>query len=261
MIAQLFKHRHLFRQIARREVERRYRGTILGLLWALITPLIMLAIYTLVFGIIFGGSFGREESRFEFALALFCGLLIFDLFAAAITQSPTTIIQHPNFVKKVVFPLEILPPAMLTSALVHTLMGLIPLVAGLLWAQGGLHWTILWLPVLFIPVLLYCVGIWWFLSALGVFIRDIANLVVPLQLLILFGSAIFYPVSMAPEVLQPVFYINPIAVLAEMARSSVVFGQSPNFLVLFVQLALALLTAIVGYQFFQKTKPAFADVI
>lgn len=257
----LIQNRQIFLQIAKREVEKRYRGTVLGLLWAVITPLIMLTIYTVVFGFIFGGSFGRGESRMEFAMALFSGLLVFELFAAALTQSPHTIIQNPNYVKKVVFPLEVLPPAMLSAAAVHTLIGLVPLVGGLLIAQGSLQPTILWLPVIFIPVLLYCVGLWWFLSSLGVFLRDIANLVVSIQLLVLFSSAIFYPPSMAPSELQIFFLLNPIAVLAELARNATVFGISPPLQILALQILLALLAALSGRWFFMKTKPAFADVI
>jgi lipopolysaccharide transport system permease protein len=260
-VMSLIKNRQIFLQIAKREVEKRYRGTVLGLLWAVITPLIMLSIYTVVFGFIFGGSFGRDESRMEFAMALFSGLLIFELFAAALTQSPGTIIQNPNYVKKVVFPLEVLPPAMLAATAVHTVIGLIPLVGGLLIAQGSIQPTIFWLPLIFVPVLLYCVGIWWFLSALGVFLRDIANLVVSIQLLVLFASAIFYPPSMAPQELQIFFILNPIAVLAELARNATVFGITPPFQVLGVQILLAFLAALLGRWFFIKTKPAFADVI
>ena len=256
------RHRHLIIQFTRREVEKRYRGTMLGLFWSFLTPLIMLGVYTLVFGFIFGGSFGHPgETKTQFALGLFCGLLLWEFIGGSIIGSPGLIVGNPNYVTKVIFPLEILPLCSLVAAFFHMLIGFLPLLLFILIAEGGIPWTALELLPLMIPVILYCLGICWALSALGVFLRDITSLIPPAITILMFVSCIFFPLSAIPTDFRWIIGFNPAAILISMARNALVFGQSLDWSSLALQTGISFVVAILGYALFLKCKPAFADVV
>lgn len=252
----------LLKQFTWREVEKRYKGTTLGLLWSLITPILMLSVYTIVFGFIFGGSFGHPgETKTQFALGLFCGLLFWDLIAATMAASPMLVINNSNFVTKVIFPLEILPVAMIASMLVHMVIGFGPLLLFILLSQGVIHVTALSVFLIVIPVVFYTLGISWVLSAIGVFLRDIGAMMPAVITVLMFMSAIFFPITVIPEAWRWVIMLNPAAVLISMARNAVVFNQWPDFYLYGLQLLFSLVVATVGYAFFMKVKSAFADVL
>ncbi|MFI0348255.1 MAG: ABC transporter permease [Chthoniobacterales bacterium] len=262
IIASLSSYRSLLKQFTTREIEKRYKGTLFGFLWSLITPLMMLIVYTIVFGFIFHGSYGHPgETKIQFALGLFCGLLVWDFIAGCIALAPALMVNNANFVTKVIFPLEILPMAMVFAALVHTAIGFVPLVFLLLISQGSIPLTAFFLPSIFIPILFYALGTVWTLSALGVFLRDIVAMMPAVLTTIMFMSAIFFPITVVPASWQWVIMINPVAVLISMVRNAVVFGQSPDFNLYFIQVAVSLFVAIGGYALFMKVKPAFADVL
>jgi lipopolysaccharide transport system permease protein len=262
ILRNLFRHKNLIFQFTRREVEKRYRGTFLGLFWAFFTPLLMLCVYTLVFGFIFGGSFGHPgESKTQFALGLFCGLLIWELIGAAASVSPGLVVSNLNYVTKVIFPLEILPFCMVAAAFVHVCIGFIPLILFILITQGGLHPTAFGAIPLLIPILLYCLALSWMLSALGVFLRDIVSLVPPCLTVLMFLSAIFFPITAIPHACQWIVKLNPAAILISQARNAVVFGYSIDPLCLGIQILISAALAIGAYAFFMRCKPAFADVL
>jgi lipopolysaccharide transport system permease protein len=234
----------------------------LGLSWSFLTPLIMLGVYTLVFGFIFGGSFGHPgETKAQFALGLFCGLLLWDLIAGSIAGSPGLIVSNPNYVTKVIFPLEILPICSVGAAFFHMLIGFLPLFLFVLIVEGGIPPTALQVIPILIPVILYCLGLTWIFSALGVFLRDIGSLIPPALTIIMFLSAIFFPLSAIPKDFRWIVELNPAAILISMARNALVFGQSLDWATLGIQTALSLAVAILGYALFLKCKPAFADVV
>lgn len=252
----------LLKQFTWREVEKRYQGTFLGLFWSLVTPLLMLTVYAIVFGFIFGGSYGHpDETRTQFALGLFCGLLFWDLIAGTIVGSPGLMVGNSNFVTKVIFPLEILPVSMIASMLVHMAIGFAPLLLFILISQGVIHTTALSLFLIIIPVLFYCLGVSWVLSAIGVFLRDISAMVPAVVTVLMFMSAIFFPITAIPEAYRWVVMLNPIAVLLSMARNALVFNQWPDFRLYGVQVVLSMVIAIFGYAFFMRVKSAFADVL
>jgi len=256
------RHRNLIAQFTRREVEKRYRGTMLGLFWSFLTPLIMLGVYTLVFGFIFGGSFGHPgETKTQFALGLFCGLLLWDFIGGSLSGAPGLIISNPNYVTKVIFPLEILPLCSVGASFFHMLIGFLPLLLFVLIADGGIPITALQVIPILIPVILYCLGLTWIFSALGVFLRDIGSLIPPALTIIMFLSAIFFPLSAIPKDFRWIVGLNPAAILISMARNALVFGQSLDWAILGIQTALSLAVAILGYALFLKCKPAFADVV
>ncbi|HLB34829.1 MAG TPA: ABC transporter permease [Chthoniobacterales bacterium] len=262
IIVRLAAYGSLLKQFTWREVQKRYKGTFLGLFWSFMTPLLMLSVYTVVFGFIFRGSYGHPgETKTQFALGLFCGLLLWELIAGVISCAPGLIINNANFVTKVIFPLEILPIVMITATLFHTAIGFIPLLLFLIISQGAISLSAISIFPIFIPVLLYSLGIAWILSALGVFLRDISAMIPAAITILMFVSAIFFPISAIPPVWRWAIMLNPAAVLISMARNAVVFSQWPHWSMYGIQFAISMMVAIVGYALFMRVKPAFADVI
>ena len=262
ILGNLFHHGNLIVQFTRREIEKRYRGTSLGILWSFLTPLIMLGVYTLVFGVIFGGSYGHPgETKTQFALGLFCGLLIWEFIGGSLSGSPGLIVSNPNYVTKVIFPLEILPLCSVGATFFHMAVGFIPLLIFVLIVEGGIPLTALQVILIMFPVIFYCLGLTWIISALGVFLRDIGSLIPPALTILMFLSAIFFPLSAIPQSFRWIVELNPAAILISMARNALVFGQSLDWGVLGIQTLISLIVAILGYALFVKCKPAFADVI
>ncbi|MBX9578567.1 MAG: ABC transporter permease [Chthoniobacterales bacterium] len=262
IVAKLMPNVSLLRQFTKREIEKRYKGTLLGLCWSFFTPLLMLAVYTVVFGFIFKGSYGHPgETKMQFVLGLFCGMLVWDLIAGSIASAPMLIVQNTNFVTKVIFPLEILPIAMVVATLVHTAIGFVPLLFLIMISQGMISWAALSLFFVFIPVVFYCLGLTWIISALGVFLRDIGAVMPAVITILMFTSAIFFPIVAIPEAWRWVAMLNSAAVLISMARDALVFGQWIDWKMYGVQLLLSLVVMMIGYGFFMKVKSAFADVL
>jgi len=259
----LWQKRSLIQQFTKREVEQRYRGSMLGILWSFLNPLFLLTVYTVVFGFIFGAKFeeGGTESRIDFALALFCGLNMFQVTADAITAAPRLILANQNYVTKVIFPLEIFPVVQCLNSMIHLGVATIPLLIGLVIFHGGIALTApLWLFLL-LPLFLLTLGFTWFLSSLGVFLRDINSLVNPLIMVLMYGSAIFYPFSAVPENLRWVVIGNPLAQLVNESRKVLVFGQPLDWGIYAMFSLISIVVCMIGYLFFMKTKHAFADVL
>lgn len=260
--ADLCQHRDLLWQFTVRNVELRHKGSYLGLFWSLLNPLLMLALYVLVFGYIFGGHIGRpDESRLEYGLGIFLGLTLFHFASEVLVTSPNVIVTNPNFVKKVVFPLEVLPAANVGAALFHLLVGLSLALLGVLLFGGGLTWSALWLPVILLPLVLACLGLNWLFAALGVFLRDIGQLMQFLSLALLFASAVFYPVTKIPAAAWTVMRYNPVLLAIELTRDAVLWREPLNFVHLAYLYVFGLLACSIGYAVFRRLKPAFADVL
>ena len=192
---------YLIRQFLERDISSRYRGTFFGLFWSFLSPLLMLAIYLFVFGLIFKSRFGvqKNESTFDFGLALFCGLNFFNLFSEVVLRSPTLVLQYPNFVKKVVFPLEILPVVATGTAIFHCLIAFLPLAIGLSISRHEMPFTVLYLFVFLVPLALLTCGASWIFAATGVFFRDIQPVLTAAITILMFMSAIFFPLQAVPE--------------------------------------------------------------
>jgi len=255
-------NRSLILQLARREILGRYTGSQLGVLWSLIQPLIMLAVYTFVFSVVFQARWERPTaSRSEFAMVLFCGLIVFNLFAECLNRAPCLILQHSTYVKKVVFPLEILPWVALCSSLFHLAMSFVVLLCLHTLLTAELHWQILLFPVVLIPLTLLILGLSWFLASLGVFVRDVGQVIGILTTILLFLSPIFYPLSAVPERFRPILYLNPVSFIVEQTRRVVLWGRNPDVVGLGLYLLAALAVAWLGLFWFQKTRKGFSDVI
>lgn len=260
---QLSRHGLLIREFTKRSILARYRGSYLGILWSLLRPLMMLGIYTLVFGHIFESKLGNtpDESKLDFTLALFCGLILFEFFGECVGSAPSLVVEHPNYVKKVVFPLEILPVAAVGAALIQLIISFVPLFIALALVHGTIPLTACYLPVIVLPLILLSLGLCWLLASLGVFIRDIKSLVPMLLMILMFGSAIFYSIKSIPPRLLPYFQLNPLAVVIDQARNAVLWGVPPAWAPYGMLLAVGLIVMMAGYAFFMRTKRAFADVI
>lgn len=259
----LFQHRELLWQFTLRNMELRHKGSHLGLLWFILNPLLMLGLYVLVFGYIFGGSFGvlPHETRADYAIAIFLGLTVFHFMAEVLASSPNVIVSNPNFVKKVVFPLEVLPAANVFGALFHMLISLALVLACVLIFGSGYHWGILWLPVLLAPILLICLGVSWLFSALGVFLRDIGQIMQFLSMALMFASAVFYSTQKIPAAAWAYMRFNPVLLAIELSRNAVLWDRPLNFNHLWYLYAFGFATCYVGYAAFQRMKPSFADVL
>jgi lipopolysaccharide transport system permease protein len=263
MFASLWRHRQLIGQLARREVIGRYRGSIMGLAWSFFNPVLMLIVYTFVFSVVFQARWGgaEEEGRINFAIVLFVGLIIHSVFAECINRAPGLILSNANYVKRVIFPLEILPWVAMGTALFHALISLAVLVTAILLLGGALHWTLILLPMVFFPLLLATMGFAWFLAAIGVYVRDIAQTTAIITTVLLFLSPVFYPISALPERYQFWIHFNPLTFIIEEGRKVVIWGQWPDMTGWAIYLAVSILVAWAGFWWFQKTRKGFADVL
>lgn len=260
--ATLVRNRSLLRHLIRREIAGRYRGSVLGILWSFINPLVMLAVYTVVFGYVFKSRWGSSgESVQSFALVLFAGLIVFNLFSECIGRAPSLILNNVNYVKKVVFPLELLPWVSLGAALFHFAIGLLVVVAFNLVVNHSFQWTLFLLPVLIIPLGLCVVGLSWLLAALGVFLRDIGQVMGLVLSVLMFLSPLFYPVTAIPERFRPLLYLNPLTYVIDQARGLILWGQTPSALSLACYTLGATMIAYLGFYFFQRARKGFADVL
>jgi lipopolysaccharide transport system permease protein len=261
--ADLWQHRELLWQFTLRNVELRHKGSHLGLAWSFISPLLMLAMYVLVFGYIFGGSFGvlPNETKVDYGLGIFFGLTLFHFVSEVLGGSPGLIASNPNFVKKVVFPLEILPAASVFGAVFHTLISLCLLLVGIATLGPGLGLTSLWLPVILFPMLLLLLGVSWFFSALGVFLRDIGQIMQFVTMALMFSSAVFYSAHKIPPALWTWMRFNPVLLAIELARDAALWSRPINLPHLGYLYAIGFAACYLGHAAFRKMKPAFADVL
>lgn len=262
MFASLWRNRGLIKASAKREVLGRYRGSVLGLLWSFFNPVLMLVVYTFVFGVVFKARWnGGTESKTEFALVLFAGLMMFNLFSECINRAPGLIISNVNYVKKVVFPLEILPFVALLSALFHGAISLGVWLIAYLVLFGMPHTTVLYLPLIVLPLMFFIMGLSWALASLGVYLRDVGQIIGVITTVLLFLSPIFFPATALPEVYRYLLYINPLTPVIEQTRAVLFFGTPPDFSMQIIYWAATFIIAWLGFAWFQKTRKGFADVL
>jgi lipopolysaccharide transport system permease protein len=262
LFASLWDNRELIVQLTQREVMSRYRGSVLGLAWSFFNPLLMLAVYTFVFSVVFKARWGvGEESTADFAIVLFVGLIIHGLFAECLNRAPGLILANVNYVKKVVFPLEILPWVAASSALFHSAVSIVVLLAVLLVFQHALAWTIVFLPIVLVPLLFVTMGLAWFLSSIGVYVRDIGQTIGIFTMVLLFLSPVFYPADALPENYRLLLFLNPLTSVIGDARRVLIWGQAPDWAGLMLYAAASFGVAWLGFWWFQRTRRGFADVV
>lgn len=263
LVRSLWRHRELISQMTRREVAGRYRGSVMGLAWSLFNPILMLVVYSFVFSVVFKARWGTggDESQAGFAIVLFVGLIVHGLFAEMANRAPGLILSNVNYVKKVIFPLEILPVVGLGTAVFHALVSSGVLLATILLINGSLAWTFIFFPLVLLPLLLAMLGASWFLASLGVFVRDVGQTIGIFTTVLMFVSPVFYPISALPEKFQIWLMLNPLTFVIEQSRAVMIFGKQPNWAGLGIYAGVSLAVAWAGYWWFQKTRKGFADVL
>jgi lipopolysaccharide transport system permease protein len=262
IIYSFLDNRRLILALIKREILGRYQGSVIGVLWSLISPLFMLLIYTFVFSVVFKAKWaGGSDSKAEFALLLFVGLIVFNLFAECINRAPTLIISNINYVKKVIFPLEILPLVSLGAALFHAFVSLLVWLMAYIFLFGLPQITVLLLPLIFMPLLFFILGVSWFLASFGVFLRDVNQFIGMMVSMLMFLSPIFYPISALPEQYQVYLMLNPITSVIEQFRDVLFWGKCPDIAIYLTGLFVSAICAVLGLVFFQKTRVGFADVL
>jgi lipopolysaccharide transport system permease protein len=262
MAAGLWTNRSLIGLLVAREIVGRYRGSTMGLLWSFFHPLLMLAVYTFVFSVVFRARWGeRGESQIEFALILFAGLIVYSLFAECVSRAPGLVLGNVNFVKRVVFPLEVLPWVALGSAVFHFAVSLLVWLGAYTAAFGPPPASALLLPVICIPLVFVIMGLSWFLAAIGVYVRDVAQVVGVLVTTLLFLTPIFYPVEILPARFQGLIALNPLTPIVGWGRDVLIWGKAPEWPAFGLFTVAAFVVMWLGFAWFQKTRKGFADVV
>lgn len=263
-VESLIKNRRLIAQMTKREVVGRYRGSIIGLAWSFFNPLLMLAIYTFVFSVVFNARWsgiGQESTKMDFAIIFFGGLIMYGVFAECVNRAPTTILGNANYVKKVVFPLEILPVITCGSALFHAAVSIAVLLLAQLVFEGRVPWTAVLFPLVMAPLVMATMGVAWCLSALGVYVRDINQVTGMITTMMMFLSPIFFPMSAMPEEFRSLIAINPLVYFLEEGRNTLIFGVVPDMLHLVYAWVASVAVAAAGFAVFQKMRNGFSDVL
>ena len=260
--ASFWRNRYLIKTSIQREVVGRYRGSFMGILWSFFNPVFMLSVYTFVFSVVFKARWhAGSDSKTEFALILFAGLMVYNLFAECVNRAPGLILANVNYVKKVIFPLEILSWVSLGAALFHATVSFFVWLIAYMLLFGMPHITLLLLPVVIFPLLLFIMGLSWGLAALGVYLRDISQIIGVITTALLFLSPIFYSASSLPEKYQIFLQLNPLTPIVEQTRGVLFFGNLPESNVLLVCYLGSICVACLGFACFQKTRKGFADVL
>jgi len=258
----IWQHRALLKQMTWREAIGRYKGSLFGLAWSFFNPLMMLAVYTFVFSVVFKARWGVDtDNKTSFALVLFVGLIIHTLLAEVLNRAPGLMLGNQNYVKKVIFPLELLTVINLGAALFHAFISFIVLLLALMVLNGIPSWTIILVPFTLLPLLPLILGVGWILAALGVYLRDIGQLIGILTTVMLFLAPVFYPLTSLPQQYQRFMYLNPLTLPIEETRAVMILGKMPNWISLGFYSILSLFICWIGYWVFQKTRKGFADVL
>ncbi|MEG2803316.1 ABC transporter permease [Stenotrophomonas sp.] len=246
-----------------RDIQKKYKDSMLGALWGVLVPLIMLAIYTVIFSTIFSAKWKGIEvhTKVDYAVLLFIGLIVYNFFAESITRAPTAVLSNPNLVKKVVFPLEVLPPVVVLSSLYNAGVATIALGAFLAFSSFGFHWQMILLPVLVVPLFLLTMGVTYLFASLGVFFRDVDQLAGLMARILQYLTPVLYPSIIFPDAIGKWMRLSPLAVYVEQIRALIVSGTLPEWGSYAWAVACSVLIFFFGYWWFQRTRRAFADVV
>jgi ABC-type polysaccharide/polyol phosphate export systems, permease component len=255
-------YRSLTIELAKRDVLGRYRGASFGLLWSLISPFLMLMVYSFAFGFVMKSRWPQgEHEHAHYSVILFVGLIVHGFFAECLNRSPVLITSNANFVKRVIFPLEVLPWPMVASALFHTLMNFVVFLLLHAVLDHTLAWTTIFLPLVLLPLVLLTLGVSWFLAAIGVYLRDVGQITGVLATAMLFLSTAMFPIDALPLQYRWLLIANPLTFIIDQARAVALWGQLPDWVGLGIYTGCALVVVYLGYGVFRLTRRGFADVI
>jgi lipopolysaccharide transport system permease protein len=257
----VWQNRRLIQTMVRRDILSRYRGSFGGTLWSILNPLLLMSTYFFVFGIVFTPHLSGDSSRTGYVLYFLAGMLPWMAFAEAVGRSPYVIVEHRNFVKKLLFPLETLPVNLVISGVVTEIIGLVIFLVGLLLIRKSIPWTVVWLPALLLPQLLLTAGLCWFLAALGVFVRDLGQIIGFILTLWLYLTPIFYAETQVPAAAAGLLSVNPMWALVRGYRSIFLESRAPDAMSLGALWLGSVVVALAGYAWFHRLRRSFADTI
>ncbi|WP_228076588.1 ABC transporter permease [Novilysobacter ciconiae] len=262
LVRTLTQHRSLIRGLVVREVIGRYKGSVMGLMWSFFTPIMMLAVFTFVFSYVFNARWGvGTGSKTEFALVLFAGLMAFNLLAECCNRAPLLVTGNVGYVKKVVFPIDVLPVVSVVAGVFHFAVSFFVWFVFHLILIGMPPSTFLLTPLVILPLVLMTLGFSWVLASLGVYLRDVTQVVGSLTLVLLYLSPIFYPVSVMPEQYRSIMKMSPLTSTVEQMRGLMMWGHSFDWGLWAISMATGIAIAWLGFAWFQKTRRGFADVL
>lgn len=263
LVRSIVKNRQLIFKMIKRDVVGRYKGSFMGLAWSFFNPVFMLLVYTFVFSVIFKSKWGvtQEETKTQFAVVLFVGMIVHGIFAEVLNKSPELIVSNVNYVKKVVFPLEILPVISMGTSLFHSLISVCVLMGAFVLSNGYMNWTGVFFPIVIFPLIILTLGFSWILASLGVFLRDISQTIGIVTTVLMFLAPVFYPLSSLPDEMRVWVFFNPLTLIIEQARDVLIWGNYPNWEGLAIYFIFSMFFASVGFFWFQKTRKGFSDVL
>jgi homopolymeric O-antigen transport system permease protein len=257
----IVRHHDLILRLATREFTQRFRGSMLGVVWAVLIPLFTAAVYTFVFSTVFKARWpGAAEGPFDFALIFLTGLTVHTIFAESVARAPM-VVGNASYVKKVIFPLEILPVVAVLTALVNACIGIAIVLIGNLILNGKIFITILTLPLVIAPYLIFVIALTLFFAAAGVYLRDLSQVVGLLITVTMFLTPIFFPIEAVPEQYQRAIWLNPLTFVVQQARDVTIFGRWPDFVGLSIYTLAALASLACAFWVFQRLRNGFADVL
>ena len=255
-------HRSLLWEMTKRDVLGRYRGASFGLLWALLSPFLMLCVYTVAFGFVLKSRWPHaEDTKASFALILYIGLIVHGFFAECLVRAPQLVLSNPNFVKRVIFPLDVLPVSMVLSATFHALINIVVFAILHAITAGPPPWTIVFFPLVMLPLIVLAAGVAWFLASLGVYLRDVNQVMGVVATALLFLSSAIVPVDALPQKFHTLFELNPLTFIIDQARDVALWGVLPDWAGLGLYGLVAVGVLYCGSLWFGATRGGFADVL
>ena len=262
MIKTLKDNKYLLWQLVKKDIEQRYKGSVLGMLWSIIVPILMLVIYTFVFSEIFQAKWDVDTSdKYEFALVLFCGLTAFNMVSEVMNRSANLIASNTNYVKKVIFPLELLPIVITFSALFNCVISYLILIIAKIVLYRNFSITLYQSILIFIPLILISIGVGYILSAISVYLKDVSNVISVLVMVLMYMSPVFFPLSSVPEKYRVICMMNPMTYIIENFRNTMLYGMNINWSFFGISILIAVALSCIGYVVFMRVKEGFADVL
>lgn len=262
MLKIMIKNKYLIGQLIKKDIEQRYKGSVLGILWSFIVPILMLVIYTYVFSEIFQAKWDiNTTNKFEFALVLFCGLSSFNMISEVMNRSTNIIASNINYVKKVIFPLEILPVILTFSALFNCVISFLILIISNIILRHNISITLIQILLAFLPLIILCIGVSYFISAISVYLKDIGNAIGIIVTILMYLSPVFFPLTSVPDSFRVACEINPLTYIIENFRNVILYGTNLNLVFYLKSLVFSILSLLLGYFIFSRVKEGFADVL
>ncbi len=262
MIKVLIKNNYLLRQLVKKDIQQRYQGSVLGMLWSFIAPILMLVIYTFIFSEVFQARWDVDTSdKYQFALVLFCGLTAFNLVGEVMNRATALIASNTNYVKKVIFPLEMLPVVTTLSALFNCLISFVILIVAKLIIYKNVSPTLYLIFLNLIPLIVMAVGLGLLISAISVYLKDVGNFISLLVNILMYMSPVFFPLSAVPESFRAVCEANPMTYLIENFRNVVIYGKWLDWKYFGISCTVSIVIYWIGKVVFMRAKEGFADVL